>query len=377
MNQRERLLAVFNKEKPDLTPWYADLCWWCGAQKETGKLPKKYEEGKYGEGYLRLHQDVGAGLYIPPDIYPPLIWKEVFKEGIKCVQKREGNRIFEKIITPMGELSSVQEYQPESFTQGYKEYFVKNMDDLKIMLYYYQNRIISPSCEGFDYFAKMDKLWNGWGIPDLCGPICTSPVQNLLTRWSGVETGIFLLADNEEEIEGIIKEFEKCDDRIFDIICDSPAQLIELPENLSGEVTGRKLLEKYSLPYLRKRINQLHEAGKFTLLHNDGTLKASLPLLTRIGLDAVEAVTPAPVGDLSLEEIAEIAKDKIIIFGGLPGALFSPCYPENFFKDYLRKVLRTFPPGSGFVLASADQVPPDAEFSRIALVKKILENDDF
>lgn len=25
MNQRERLLAIFNREKPDVTPWYADL----------------------------------------------------------------------------------------------------------------------------------------------------------------------------------------------------------------------------------------------------------------------------------------------------------------------------------------------------------------
>jgi len=109
------------------------------------------------------------------------------------------------------------------------------------------------------------------------------------------------------------------------------------------------------------------------LLHNDGTLKASLPLLAETALDAVEAVTPAPVGDLTVQEVKEICQGKSIVWGCLPGALFSPLYPEDYFKDYLKKVLETFPAGSGFVLGVADQVPPDADFARICLVRKVLE----
>lgn len=86
----------------------------------------------------------------------------------------------------------------------------------------------------------------------------------------------------------------------------------------------------------------------------NGTLKASLPLLVETDLDCVEAVTPAPVG-----------------------ALFSPLYSENYFKDYLKKVLKIFSLDSDFVLGVADQVPPDAKFSRITLVRRILENNDF
>ena len=88
-------------------------------------------------------------------------------------------------------------------------------------------------------------------------------------------------------------------------------------------------------------------------------------------------MTPAPVGDLSLEEIAKIANDKIIIWGCLPGALFSPLYSEEYFKNFVKEIFSTFPLGSNFVLGVADQVPPDTEFSRIPLVREILENNDF
>ena len=60
VNERERLLAVLGGEKPDLTPWYGDLSYWYHGQIEKGTLDKRYEGA---EGYLRMHQDAGAGIY--------------------------------------------------------------------------------------------------------------------------------------------------------------------------------------------------------------------------------------------------------------------------------------------------------------------------
>jgi len=67
-----------------------------------------------------------------------------------------------------------------------------------------------------------------------------------------------------------------------------------------------------------------------------------------------------------------MAGDRLIVWGGLPAALFSPVYSEDFFAEYLNKALNIFPPGSKFILSAADEVPPDSEFERICLVRKIL-----
>lgn len=363
MNERERLLAVFKGEKPDIIPWYPDLSWWYDGQKKKGKLYPEYE-GE--EGYLKVHKDTGAGIYL----YPPSVWKEEFGGDIKISELNQCNNIVTVISTPIGGISTVKEYMPGSFTTAIREYYIKKPEDLKIMRYIFSHRSVAPN---FHDFKQIDSLWNGWGIPCLLAPICVSPLQTLITRWAGIEMTVSLFMEAKEELELTISELERNDDKIFQIITESPAQLIILPENLSGNITGRDFLERYEIPYWQERIRELHEAHKFVALHNDGTLRESLPLLIDTELDIVEAITPAPFGDLTLEEIKEISKGRIIIWGCLPGVLFSPVYPEDYFKRYLREVLKTFPVGSRFVLGVADQVPPDAELSRICMVRSVLE----
>jgi len=362
MTERERLLAVFRDEKPDMTPWYADLSYWYTGRKAMGSLDRKYE-GE--EGYVGLHRDAGVGIYL----FAPQVWKEEAGEGIKVEQERNGNEIFTGISTPAGKIRSVERYLPGSYTTAYVEHYIKEPGDLKVMRYYFKNRRISPS---FDDFNRIDRLWGEWGMPVLLSPVCTSPLQTLITRWAGIQTTVFLLADAREEVERTISEIEESDSAIFEIIAGSPARIVEFPENLSGEVTGAKLIEKYEMPYWKKRIKQLRDTGKLLAIHNDGTLKQSLPLLIDTGFDAVESITPAPVGDMTNEEIREMAGDRLIVWGGLPAALFSPVYSEDFFAEYLNKALDIFPPGSKFILSAADEVPPDSEFERICLVRKIL-----
>jgi hypothetical protein len=38
MTFRERLLAVFNGERPDVMPWFADLSYWRSAHQAIGDL---------------------------------------------------------------------------------------------------------------------------------------------------------------------------------------------------------------------------------------------------------------------------------------------------------------------------------------------------
>jgi len=247
---------------------------------------------------------------------------------------------------------------------------VKNAEDLRVVRYLFSHRTIAPHYEDFE---RVDRLWNGWGMACAVAPCCVCPLQRLLTRWAGLPLTVELLADAREEMEETFACLEEADDPIFQILCSSPARLIIFPENLSGEVTGRNLLRRYAIPYWQRRVEQLHRAGKLVALHNDGTLRASLPLLLDAGLDAVESVTPAPVGDMTVEEIRTATARKAVVWGGLPGALFSPLYSEDFFVAHIRHVLDVFPPGSGFILASADQVPPDATLSRIRLVREIAE----
>jgi hypothetical protein len=228
--------------------------------------------------------------------------------------------------------------------------------------------------ENYDEFERIDRLWAGHGLAAALPPISVSPLQKLLARWAGVEKTVELYMENNEEFEEILGRIGTAEDEVFEIIADSPSLYVEFAENLSSEITGRNFFVKYNLPYYRRRIEQLHKKGKFAGIHIDGTLGSCLPLLADCGFDVAEAVTPAPVGDVEVENLRKTAGENIVIWGGLPGALFSPLYTEKQFVEHLKKVLDVFVGDSRFVLGVADQVPPDGLISRVRLVREMVDS---
>lgn len=365
MNERERVVAVLNGDTPDRTPWYGDLSWWHAARLRDGSLPTEFATGP--EGYLAMHRAAGVGIYL----YPPFLWHEEYDETVTVSSERQGEMLVSTIRTRVGTVRNAHKEMPASATSAYVEHYVKGPDDLRVFEYAAEHRRITPNYDGF---AACDAHWGDWGIACALAPVCTSALQSLMTRWAGVETTLELLhSDHQAEVERTLDAVQASDDVVFEIIAAGPARLVVFPENLSGELTGRRLIERYELPYWQRRIAQLKAAGKSVGIHNDGTLRGSLSSLIKAGFDVVEAATPAPVGDMTLEEIRVSAEARIIVWGGLPGALFSPLYADEQFDDFVRRALTTFPPGSGFVLGVADQVPPDADFGRICRVRELVE----
>jgi hypothetical protein len=382
MNERERLLAVLEGGQADRIPWYADLSWWHDAHRSRGDLPDVYKDSvesnpsyqshfqlapTAGTGYLRLHQDTGAGICF----YAPMVWTEKYSTDIQIIVEQQENLITSRIITPVGELESTSQYLPESFTSAYKSYYVKKPEDLKVMQYIWTHR---EACPNYGEFERVNTLWNGAGIAFGLSPISTSAFQTLITRWAGIETTINLLLDAPELFEDTVNVLQSSDDDIFEIISNSPAQVVEFPDNISGQVSGKNFLRKYVLPYWIKRVKQLQQSGKYVGVHNDGGVKAALPIIIEAGFDFVEAVTPEPVGDITLDEIKQMAEGNIVVIGGVPGALFSPLYSREYFEQFIKDVLQVFSGKPGFALGVADQVPPDAKFERICLVRDVLEN---
>ena len=125
--------------------------------------------------------------------------------------------------------------------------------------------------------------------------------------------------------------------------------------------------------FYRSRLEKLHTAGVKCAVHLDGTVRGLLPKLAEVGFDAIEAVTPQPAGDVAVEEMRDIAQnDQVILWGGVPGAMFSTPYTWNDMESHLRKLLDSWS-GTRFVVGVADQVPPDGN---IQYCKKIAEMID-
>ena len=161
-----------------------------------------------------------------------------------------------------------------------------------------------------------------------------------------------------DELEETLQVMGASADRAAEAALQVPAECFMIPENLSSEVVGRNFYESYVRPYEAKWVRRIHEAGKYAFIHMDGTLKGLLRQVSATGFDVVEAVTPQPVGDMSMDAVRSVAQPETIPRGGLPGIYFTPLVSDSEFERHTLQVIELMVQDRHMVLGVADQVPP-------------------
>jgi uroporphyrinogen-III decarboxylase len=182
----------------------------------------------------------------------------------------------------------------------------------------------------------------------------------------------YLLADAPQEVDKTVDVMLASNARYIDCLLDGPGPLVEFCDNLTGEVVTR-LFKRYQFDFYQEQIRRLHEHGKKTLSHVDGTLKGIVPLMAATGLDAAESVTPMPCGDVAVEDLRELAGPDLILFGGMPGAIFAPPFTADDIKRQVESIVEHHWQYGKFVLGAADQIPPNSNLDLVRLTGELCE----
>ena len=362
MNLRERLEAVLTGKPADAIPWYTDLTYWHHGQMKMGKLESRYNGA---EGLLRLHRDLGVGVYL---FTPPLVKacrdSELFTHTHTKIDEKR-TRVTTK--SPAGDLTSVIKDAPESYSTAILEYPVKTADDLRVVREWYEATTYEAN---YGDVLACDAEWGdcGFAVP----LIPRTPLAALAAEWTGVMNLSYIAADAPDELETTLETMRRCEDEMYRLYAQSPLPVLEIGENLSSEAMGG-LWRRYSREYYRERTAQLHDAGKLVGCHIDGTLGTLLGDIVQAGIDIPESVVPAPVGDLSLEEIRDVVGEDTIIWGCIPSAMFSPPFDRETVLDFVRKTIDVLGKDRRLVLAGADQVPPGGDIELVRIIGELIE----
>lgn len=359
--ERERALAVLAGRKPDRIPWFGDLSYWLSYLRAEDALPDCYT----GKGVYSFYRELGVGFYLQG--YYPFVPS---CDGVEVRTVRvEGKRKTTVVRTPIGELSSTEEYLADSYSWGTTEYLVKDPRDLRTLRYWY---------ESMHYESDYDEAGKRLGLVGDDGLVLCympkSPLMQMITSFAGVESTIYALMDEPQEMEATFRVLEARADEAAAVAIASPAECLMIPENLSSEVVGKDLFRQYIEAYHKLWTGKIREAGKYSFIHMDGTLRGLLAEVGSVGFDALEALTPLPAGDLRLDELRPLMGDGSVLWGGLPGALFAPDVEDSFFEEYLIETLETMKCDPACVLGVADQVPPHANRDRIARVAELVDS---
>lgn len=361
MSKRSEVLDLLNGKNTGRVPWFGDLSWYYDSLIRRGMLHDKYFGPK---GEANLYNDLGVGIYL----YTPAVFETNYPENIRHTHEASDKEIVQLFETPVGSIKEVMTYSKSTWCYAYSKHFVEDINDFRVMRYVHEHARYSANYQG--YIDRV-KIWGDDGIGFAMGIASMAPLHKLIARWAGIETTMNLLCDYPDEIEEGITQIENSQRELITILSHCPAEVVIFPENLSSDIIGEKLFLKYDMPYYQKTTSILHSAGKKVAIHIDGRLNPCLGYLSEAGFDIADAVTPEPFGDVPISKLREVAGDKLIIWGGLPGSMFSPVYPDQMFHDHLVELLNHV--DDKFVIGVADQVPPDAKAERIAHVREVID----
>ena len=358
----DTLLALLRGERVDEVVWTADITYWMAGQVQAGRADPAWQTE---EGYLGLHRDLG----VMPYYFYGKFWvaEPRYDATVKITTETRGLVTLRRIETPVGVLTEESTYLPDSCCAACTKHMVESTRDLDVLLYILEHRTLEPT--NLAGYNGRRELWRQYdGLPSLGLP--RSPLPAFCYEWAGVENMVYLMLDAPDRVGQILARMGEQEAPVLDAVCELAPPLVHFPDNLSSD-NLTSFYNEHLGPTHRRRIEALHRAGTKCAMHLDGTVAGLLPKLVESGFDAVEALTPQPVGDLSPRQMIDAAgSDAVILWGGVPGALFAPPHTWDTMKEHVGDLLACWSERP-FVMGVADQVPPDGD---IAFCRRIAES---
>lgn len=383
MTIRERIYSILKGKIPDRLPWCADLAYWYFSRVKKGNLKDNY---KGIDGIFNLHKDLNVGFYMSHfEPYIPVYknckvteverdidgYKDYtpFYRGSTVIKGNKKNEdIIREVSTPIGTIKEIWPYATKSFTWAPKKHFINTAKELEVFKYWIKNTNYKPD---YEHAHEVKELLGGQGAILCYQP--RSPLMQLIVLYAGIFNTINLMMDHKKLFSETIKILEYKSDEAAEITINSPAEFIMVPDNISSDIVGENLYELYLRPYHEKWNKKIKAYNKYSFVHMDGYLKGLLTQVSRINFSVIEALTPKPVGDLEITEFSELVRSDSIMWGGIPGVIFTSMFDDEKFEKYVKKVIKIMVSKPKYVLGIGDQIPPDGIIERIKIVSDLVE----
>jgi len=360
MSFREMNLRVFQRQpvphvlfQPRMEPWFD----W---HTQFGQMPEAFAgldlRGLYDacDCSMRTFQYYSG-------LQSPIVVE--YESEVALIEQRDGDRLTRVYRTPCGDLVETQHLTLDN-TWRVTGFAVQNEDDLRALAWLFRHMRYH-----FDSNLYQEgSLWIGdRGQPGFWVP--KSPYQALAQQWMRLSDLVYALADCPTQVHEAMDAIDSSYDALYDeLIAGGLARIVSFGENLHDSLFSPAWFVRYLLPWYHRRAGQLRSAGIITHVHLDGYFHSLLPLLGDLPFDGLEALTPEPQGDVTLDEIREYIGDKILL-DGIPAVLFTDTYSREELMACAERVVSLFHPN--LVLGISDEVPEGAGAEAIERVRML------
>ena len=385
MNWKERITSTIKGKPTDILPFVPRLDLWYKANKYNSTLPKKYKNATLED--ITNDLDIGYHAVVPDfrdfemendNIGFALgmlnLKTNPYKIDFSNIEhsiKVDKDLTTVKYFTPYGEITTNALYNENMRRSGITlaqtvGHAIKSQNDYKAVAYIFENVKVKKS---YKNYIKYQKFVGDRGVAVAFNLLSASPMHLIMKELMPFELFVYELHDNKERLEWLADKISIFFGKVFEIVTDSPAEIIFSGANYDSFLTWLPFFRKYITPSLLKQSEKTHLAGKFLLTHTDGENKGLLEEYLASNIDVADSICPKPMTSLTLKEVRNVFGNKITIWGGLPSiCVLEDSMSDYEFEKYINETLESIGSGDHLILSFSDTTPPEAKFERIKRV---------
>ena len=351
--------VIFDKDNRKII-WQPRIgCWYTDKVFAREPLPAPFTGMTVPEIYREL--ECSARVYQYGNCFKP-----TEDPSVRIHSRELGELETETVVeTPVGAQVEIVRRSVNNPGQSHVKWPIASVEEMKVATWREERVTWHWDQECFD---SLQEEWGTLGAPTLYLPRIN--VQELFLIKMGVENTIYALHDYPDVVEAYFQAHEDSIDRLIDLVNASSIDIINFGDNVHSGTMPPNLFRQYLLPAYHRRCDKLHTAGKFVHAHWDGDTRPLLPLAHETHLDGIEAITPAPQGDVTLEEMKEGLGDDLFLLDGIPAIYFDDYFPLSVLEACAHRVIELFAPK--LVLGISDEISSTGDLERIRVVGDIV-----
>lgn len=338
MTPREQLLTVLRGGRVDRVPF---TCY-------TGLMP----EGAAGIGNLIPVQS--ASLY------------QAETPGVSSTSRDVAPGVRETTMqTPWGTLTQLAHTETGYGSSWTKEHWIKAPGDYAVVEQMIRHTNLTAYPEGCS--AALEAVGDRGVVIAWTN---RTPFQRLWIEYAGMERLALDLMDCPEAVQSVLDAMFDQSEQIMRMAVQSPAEIVWIPDNITGEMTGPPVFSRYLKPYYEMVCDILLPAGKLPVTHMDGMLRQIAGCIAETDLPVMEAFTPPPDGNLSVAEARELWPKKALWLN-FPSSVHL-CESEEI-KRVTEDLVRQAGDGRGFAIGVTENIPASVGARSLTAIGEALE----
>ncbi len=337
-------------------------CWYTDKKRAGEPLPQKYQDMSLDN----IFRSLGCSARLYRQFNP--CYKRILPTEINTSEKKISDTDTEITIeTPVGCQKRILRSAADNPMKINIKWPIASEEEMKVGVWIEENTDWEWDQDCYEKsLADVGDL----GAPTIFLPRHT--IQDLYINTMGIDNAIFALMDYEDTCQAYFRALTDSQNRLIEkVVNPSPVEIINFGDNVHSGTLPPEYFNKYLLPAYHEHIDMLHSAGKFVCAHWDGDCKPLLPMAKETSLDGIEAITPKPQGDVTLEETKEALGDDMFLLDGIPAVYFDTIFPEQQLIDCTRKIIDMFAPK--LILGISDEISSTGDIERVRLVKDIVD----